>query len=385
MKIVDVSAFYAPKGGGVRTYVEQKLAAAPAWGHEVVVIAPGEVDRSEVRGPGARIEWIATPRFPLDRNYRYFDDVGALHRRIRRERPDFLEASSPWRSASMVADYPGACPRAIIMHADPTAAYAYRWFETVATPETVDRRVMGWFWNHLRVLGARFDMVVSASDSLSERLRGQGVGRVATVPMGVEGGLFSPSLRDEALRARMLARCKLPPDSTLLIAVGRHAPEKRWPMVIEAVRSVAFTRSVGLILVGDGRDRARTVREIDGDPHVHLLAPITNRLELARLMASADALVHGCEAETFSMVAAEAAASGLPLIVPSRGGAADHAAATGGYIYASASAADAARVVHQFLDDRAPRRAGNARTMDQHFGDLFMHYEALAATRLKAA
>jgi alpha-1,6-mannosyltransferase len=32
MRIVDVCAFYTPEGGGVRTYVERKLAAAPRAG-----------------------------------------------------------------------------------------------------------------------------------------------------------------------------------------------------------------------------------------------------------------------------------------------------------------------------------------------------------------
>ncbi|HYX47808.1 MAG TPA: glycosyltransferase family 1 protein, partial [Sphingomicrobium sp.] len=41
MRIVDVSAFYSPFGGGVRTYVEAKFRAAARFGHEVVVIAPG--------------------------------------------------------------------------------------------------------------------------------------------------------------------------------------------------------------------------------------------------------------------------------------------------------------------------------------------------------
>src|SRR5690606_2458914 len=41
VKIVDVCAFYAPRGGGVRTYVERKLAAGPRFGHEIVIVAPG--------------------------------------------------------------------------------------------------------------------------------------------------------------------------------------------------------------------------------------------------------------------------------------------------------------------------------------------------------
>ena len=52
MRIVDVSAFYAPAGGGVRTYVEAKLRAAARFGHEMIVVIPGERDEVVERGPG---------------------------------------------------------------------------------------------------------------------------------------------------------------------------------------------------------------------------------------------------------------------------------------------------------------------------------------------
>ncbi|RZL99785.1 MAG: glycosyltransferase family 1 protein, partial [Sphingomonas sp.] len=79
MKIVDVCAFYTPSGGGVRTYVDRKLVAFAERGHEMVVVAPGERDGEERRGPHARIRWVRAPRFPLDRSYRYFSDRAALH------------------------------------------------------------------------------------------------------------------------------------------------------------------------------------------------------------------------------------------------------------------------------------------------------------------
>ena len=41
MKVADVSEFYSEQGGGVRTYVLQKLAASARLGHETVIIAPG--------------------------------------------------------------------------------------------------------------------------------------------------------------------------------------------------------------------------------------------------------------------------------------------------------------------------------------------------------
>jgi len=173
--------------------------------------------------------------------------------------------------------------------------------------------------------------------------------------------------------------------------VGRFAPEKRWPMLVDAVAAAGTHRPVGLVLAGQGRDLRNIERRIAGNPHIRILEPITNRAELARVMASADALVHGCEAETFCMVAAEACASGLPLIAPDEGGAADQARASGGWIYESANAASAAQTIVEYALAResgldGPRaQIAPPRTMDDHFAELFATYERLIRPRRRAA
>ena len=380
MKIVDVAAFYAPQGGGVRTYIDRKLAAAPARGHDIVVVAPGRETYDEQRGPGARVRWLRSPRFPLDRAYRYFADRAALYAVLDAERPDVIEVSSPWRSASLVADWPGSALLSLIAHADPLSAYAYRWFGAVADRSTIDRG-FDWYWRHLRRLDARFDLIVSASEDMSGRLRDGGIRRVVTNAMGVEAGIFSPRLRDETLRRRMLRSCDLPDDALLLLGVGRHAPEKRWDMVARAVTMAGANRPVGLVLVGDGYRRAKVLRAVEGNPHIHLLAPIGDRVALARLMASADALIHGCEAETFCFVAAEAVASGLHLIVPDRGGAADQERAAGGSLYRSASAESAADAIIALAGAATAYATPPTRTMDDHFDALFAGYGRMLAGR----
>lgn len=391
MKIVDVNAFYAPQGGGVRTYVDHKLQIGTALGHEIVVIAPGKADRIEIREDGGRIRYLASPALPLDRRYRYFADPEAVHAVLDEERPDVVEASTPWRTASIVADWRGHATRALIMHADPLAAYAYRWFGGIAERDAIDKGFQ-WFWNHLRRAGARFDLVVSASPDLTRRLSEGEVRNTCTIPLGVDPGVFSPSARDLDLRRDLLARCDLDSDAALLLAVGRHSPEKRWPMVIDACLRAGMHRKVGLVLIGDGRDRPHLVRHIAGNPHVHLLAPTVDRARLATLMASADALVHGCEAETFGLVAAEAAASGLPLIVPSEGGAAAHVVEGCGETFAGSSAVAAADAILRLLDRDATQRmasaarnALHARTIDEHFADLFSAYDVLTDQGRRAA
>jgi glycosyltransferase involved in cell wall biosynthesis len=201
--------------------------------------------------------------------------------------------------------------------------------------ERIDRRFDG-YWRHLRWLGRTFEAVVCASTDLAMRLEGGGVGNLRTIPMGVEPGVFSPGRRNPALRAELLRRCGLHEDATLLLAAGRLAPEKRVPMLVEAATAAGRRNPVALVIFGEGRERPALVRAIAGNPHVRIFKPERDRQRFATLLASADALLHGCEAETFCMVAAEARASGIPVIVPDAGGAMDFASAGGGLRYRAA-------------------------------------------------
>jgi alpha-1,6-mannosyltransferase len=390
MRIADVCAFYTPAGGGVRTYVEAKLGAAERLGHEMIVIAPGERHEIIRRGPGAVLMTIPSPRMPVDKRYRYFDNEAAVHAALDAWQPDHVEASSPWSSATMVGRWQGAASRSLVMHADPLAAYAYRWLGGIASTDQIDW-LFGWFWRHLRGLGRMFDTVVCANEQLTERLRAGGVENAETVRMGVEAGLFSPVLRSSAVRQQVLAGLGLDPDATLLLGIGRFSAEKRWDMVMRAVAKAARTRKVGMLLVGEGRKQARLELLANRLGRVSVHPRIDDRGELARLLASADALVHGCEAETFCMVAAEARASGLPLIVPDRGAAIDQLAPGAGMTYGAASEESLEDTIGRFID-RGPElqraaavRSVRVRTMDEHFAELFARYQALTPQAQPAA
>ncbi|MEJ2411179.1 MAG: hypothetical protein P8Y48_18250 [Novosphingobium sp.] len=72
-----------------------------------------------------------------------------------------------------------------IMHADPLAAYAYRWFGRVANEATIDRW-FSWYWRHLLSLAPSFHSVICANAGLSARLRRGGIGNACTIGFGVE-------------------------------------------------------------------------------------------------------------------------------------------------------------------------------------------------------
>jgi alpha-1,6-mannosyltransferase len=390
MRIADVSAFYTPFGGGVRTYAEAKLHAAARFGHEMIVIAPGERHQTIKRGPGAFLVTIPSPKLPVDGRYRYFDDEKLLHATLDVWQPDHVEASSPWSSATMAGRWQGAASRSLVMHADPMAAYAYRWLGGIAPKPAIDRW-FGWFWRHLRGLGQMFDTIVCANGHLADRLSWGGVANIRTIRMGVEAGLFSPSMRSLDLRREALAGLGLEQHGVLLIGVGRFSAEKRWDVVIRAVGECGRRMPVGLLLVGDGSKRQKLEMIAEQYRNVAILGPITDREQLASLLASSDALVHGCESETFCLVAAEARASGIPLIVPDGGAAADQLIEGAGTTYTAGRERSLEEAVARFIH-RGPElqratavRASRPRTMDEHFADLFAYYEGLAPQHLVAS
>lgn len=384
MRVVDVAEFYSPTGGGVRTYIDRKFEAAAQLGHELFVIAPGPADAFEQRGTGGVIR-IRAPGLPFDANYHMFWDAAPAHRWLDRLSPDLVEASSPWRGAWIAASWPGPAPRALFMHADPVASYPQRWLAPVASPQRIDRLLDG-FWSYLRGLTRRFSSVVTGGHWLSDRLRGQGVDAVTSVPLGVDRGAFSPALRDPRLRSALLEACGCPEDARLILGVGRFHPEKRWPMVIEAVTRSSADALIGLVLIGDGIDRKRVQRAAAVCPHVRIFPPIQDRALLAAHLASADALVHGCESETFGLIPAEAMASGLPVVGPDRGGFAHLAQPGISEVYRAGDAGAAAAALGRLLAREplalkaaAIEAAHKVRRDIDHFADLFDHYGSIAA------
>lgn len=393
LKIVDVAEFYSERGGGVRTYIRQKLAAAAALGVDMTIVAPGPFTTTETPIEGGRIRWIASPREPFDPRYFRFNDAAAIHAVLDEEAPDVVEASSPWAGARVVARWRGKAFRALVMHMDPVAVYPHTALDGLVSADTVDR-ACGWFWHYLRQLSRRFDQTIVAGDWLAARLTRFRLQQPVAIPFGIEKQLFSPALRCPDTRRAMLAACGIDDsDTPLLIAVSRHHPEKRLSVLIRAVARLRRRRPVGLYIIGDGPARVAIGRMAARVPGVHLAGVVSDRQRLATLLASADAFVHGGAAETFGLAVGEALCAGLPLVTPDRGGAADIARPEFAETYRTGDSRACADAIARLLArpraplvDAACLAADRLWTPHQHFSALFEHYrrqarepEALAA------
>lgn len=142
---------------------------------------------------------------------------------------------------------------------------------------------------------------------------------------------------------------------------------------------------MGFVLFGDGPQRKSIEAHAAKIPGVHLAGFVTDRELIASTLASCDGFLHGSAAETYGLVVAEAMCSGLPLVVPDQGGAADLVDDSFAETYPAGDADACARAMVKLLSrprdllKAAVLAAANEEvgTMADHFSSLFDVYGRL--------
>jgi alpha-1,6-mannosyltransferase len=331
---------------------------------------------------------IGGPASPYDPTYHLllrFDKIAQI---VARERPDVLEIHSPYLAAvgALRADRAHYGVRTFQWHSDFIDTYAGVLEGRLAKdlpmvgPETWSRGIGAAtrpLWGLVRGIARRCDATLVASDWQVAKLTGHGVPRVVRVPFGIERETFRADARTLEARRELLALASSDPcseEAIVLVGVGRFAVEKRWDIVIDAFlrlrerdrdarrRAGASPRAVFLVLLGDGPERARMSARAAGSPDVVMPGFVKDRETLARMLASADALVHGCPFETFGLSIAEAMSCGLPTVLPDEGGAAEMHVPEAGELYRSLDVGACVEAIERLLarlgeDAGAPRAA----------------------------
>ena len=383
MKIIDVAEFYTDQGGGVKTYINQKLQAGQKHGHEIVVVAPGK-DWGEEERYGGRVIWVKGPRLPVDWRYYILWREKAVHEILDKEKPDVVEGSSPWTGGWFAGRWKGDAVKTFIFHQDPVAAYPHTLLGGSLGFDKVDK-LFGFFWRFLQRLSKKFDATIVSGEWLGERIGDYGVHNPIAVPFGIDKDFFSPSRRDPELRKKLLAQFDLPESANLMIAISRHHPEKRLGTIIDGFKAASKEKPMGLIVFGDGPIKKYVQYRADKAEYVKLMGYTENRDELANILASSDYFVHGSSAETYGIVVAEAVCSGLPVVVPDRGGAEDIAKPEISETYRpgdeSAFKEALLKIIsrdrNKMVEACSVVAKDDIGTMDDHFELLFKEYEQL--------
>ena len=383
MKIVDVAEFYTDTGGGVKTYINQKLKAADRLGHEMIVIAPGTEAGQEERF-GGKVYWVKGPKLILDPNYVVLWRKKEVHRLLDLEQPDIVEGSSVWTGGHFAASWKGDAVKSMVFHQDPVAVYPQTFLNSLFSLKRLEK-MFGFAWNYIARLSSKYDTTVVSGDWLNERLRKHDVKNPTTVRFGINKSFFSPKRRDPELRKKLLSELGLEEDASLCISVSRFHPEKRVGTIIKAFKEASQKKPMGLLLFGGGPLEKWVAYKSEKTPHMKLMGFTSDRDELANIMASSDYFLHGSAAETFGIVVAEAICSGLPLVIPDRGGAMDFGNPDYSEVYATGKSDAMAEAILKIIDrdrkslaEACKSAAQNyVRSVDDHFDELFSYYSTL--------
>ena len=364
MKVVDVTEFYSERGGGVRSYLEQKHHILCQLGHGSQLVVPG-------KGPSPpHVIRLGGPAMPYDPTYHLLWRPDKIREAIATTCPDVVEIHSPYVAALgvLVVRPRNVRIRTFVWHSDFIDTYERVLTEHRPALRPAARAAALPLWAWVRRIAGACAATFCASRWQVDKLARHGVA-AEHLPFGVDKDVFRPRPRGRR-------------DRVELVASGRLAIEKRWDVVLDAfARVVARRPDARLTIFGDGPERARL--EGRAPKNVYFAGFERDREKLASALASADALVHGCPHETFGIAVAEAIASGTAVVVPDEGGAAELARPEFSETYAPGDVEACAWAIERVLArgdsvrEAAARATSSILSTREHFERLIARYEEL--------
>ena len=314
MKICDLTQFYSPVSGGVRRYVEQKVAYLrkhrPDCEH--ILVIPGD-KTGHTGDETSRVYTISSPLVSRTSRYRVLLKLHLVEEVLEKEKPDIIESGDPYQLAWKAiasgraldipvvgfyhSHFPEAVLRSVAKHFGPLA---------VAIAEDAGRRYVKTLYNHL-------ERTLVPSPVLGRLLRRWGVDNVESIDLGVDTDIFYPS---DAPAEPLRRELGIPDNTKLLLYVGRLASEKNVRTMFDAFE-LLHKRSPGkfhLLAVGDGVQRPHLLKLQEATGSVTWQQYCSDPERLASLYRMADVFVHPGIQETFGLVTLESQASGTPVV-----------------------------------------------------------------------
>jgi 1,2-diacylglycerol 3-alpha-glucosyltransferase len=319
MRVALTSESFLPYLSGVTVSVDALARGLGALGHDVLVVAPHPSEDRQVvavgsSGPEPEYAWLPSYQLPAVTPVGYRmpwpTPMASAWRRAEDFRPDVVHAHSPFVTG-LLARRLARRLRAPLAFTHHTRFTDYRhYLGPLGGPGAALTEA------YLRHFWAGCAAIVAPSNDLAAEIRSRLPAdrreRVRVIPTGVDVDGIRASVRIDPRPG-----AAWPPDTRVVVSLGRLAPEKRPELVLDAFeRIVGKDGRAGLLVIGGGpsedelRERA-AASSLAG--RVALTGQVPRTEALARL-AGGDLFLFVSRTETQGLVLAEALAAGLPAV-----------------------------------------------------------------------
>ncbi len=305
MRVALYTETFLPHVDGMVTRLTQTVTWLNRLGDEVLVIAPS-LDGLPQEYAGARVIGAPSMVVPMYRDLKFgfpalFPSVCEA---LDEFAPDVIHVANPFLTSVGGVQYARRTGTALVAS-----------FHTQVA-EYVAKYRLGFLrqplWRHVVRLHNQADLNLCTSRPMVAALSARGVHDVSLWAPGVDAERFTPEHRSQEWRDRLSAGRS---DATILLYVGRLAPEKTLERLLPMLRALPDCH---LAFVGAGPEAASLRRTFAGERATFLGS--LDGTELAAAYASADLFALPSSTETLGLAAIEAMASGLPVIGADRGG-----------------------------------------------------------------
>jgi 1,2-diacylglycerol 3-alpha-glucosyltransferase len=327
LRVAIFAESYLPYLSGVTVSTETLARGLGAAGHRVLLVAPrpaGDEGPGTSGAPGPAPEYAWLPSYqappPAPTGYRMPWPVpGEALRAARDFAPDVVHVQSPFISGLMarrLAQRSGA--PLVFTHHTRFADYGHYLGPLAQAARRVAGAYLDDFWRGCAAIVAPgSELATEITGALGDRPRPL----VRTIPTGVD---VEPIAAQEPVDIR--AAHGWPPDSVMVVSLGRVAREKSVDLLLEAFATAAARdQRLRFLLVGGG-PAVEQVLQRGQQPDLAGRFAVTGRLPHLQALAQlrgADLFAFASRTETQGLVLAEALAAGLPVVALRAPGVAD--------------------------------------------------------------